>query len=80
MKYVKISDNTARQYAKQMAECDSIQRKSGSKEIPQDLDKLENLIKKHWAALTPAIIEPYIQGMEDRFRSVLSNGGGYSNY
>ena len=50
-----------------------------SKEIPQNLDDLEKIIKKHWKSITPMMIQPYIDGMEQRFRDVLSKHGGYIN-
>ena len=50
---------------------------STAREIPQNLDELEKLIKKHWKSITPKMLQPYMDSMERRFKDVLSKGGGY---
>ena len=50
-----------------------------SREIPQNIDELIKIIKKHWDRITPAMLKPYIDGMEDIFKAVISNRGRYIN-
>ena len=42
----------------------------------ENIDQLERLIKKHWKNITPEMIQPYINGMEQYFRDVLNRNGG----
>ena len=65
-----VSRATAYRYANQMQTKGSIER------IP----KLKNSILKHWRQLSPAMLEPYIDSMEDRFRQVIERQGSYINY
>jgi len=45
----------------------------------ESIHKLKILIKKHWERVTPEMLQPYIDGMEQRFRDVLTRNGGYIN-
>jgi transposase len=46
---------------------------------PKTIDELRKCILKHWRAITPQFLAPYINGLEDRFRKVVKKQGGYIN-